>query len=134
MPSSVSQTVKRRSERPSPSGHTGRSGSCKWNWTGSKKDLASRLSLEEKRQRIKLAHPGLSIQRQCDLLGLSRASYYRGTTPLVGIETAENLTLMPLLGEEYTRHPFYGNRKMGLVSVVPKPNSSRLAPEHKRYL
>ena len=63
---------------------------------------------------------------------------------------------MRLLDEEYTRHPFYGSRKMcswlrrqgygvnrkrvqrlmrkmGLVSVAPKPNSSRSAPGHKLY-
>jgi putative transposase len=30
----------------------------------------------------------------------------------VGGETAENLELMRLIDEEYTRHPFYGSRKM----------------------
>jgi putative transposase len=88
------------------------------------------------------------------LIDLSRASYYRGTP--VGGETAENLELMRLIDEEYTRHPFYGSRKMrdwlerqgygvnrkrvrrlmrkmGLVSVAPKPNTSRPAPQHKIY-
>ncbi|MGH8656390.1 MAG: IS3 family transposase [Gammaproteobacteria bacterium] len=27
-------------------------------------------------------------------------------------ESEENLTLMRLMDEEYTRHPFYGSRKM----------------------
>jgi putative transposase len=119
-----------------------------------KKDRTSRLSLEEKRQCIEAAHPKLSIQRQCELIELSRASYYRGE-PVSG-ETAENLELMRLIDEEYTRHPFYGSRKMrdwlerqgyavnrkrvrrlmrkmGLVSVAPKPNTSRPAPQHKIY-
>jgi putative transposase len=92
--------------------------------------------------------------RQCELIGLARASYYRGGA--LGGETAENLELMRLIDEEYTRHPFYGSRKMcdwlqrqgyavnrkrvrrlmrkmGLVSVAPKPNTSRPAPEHKIY-
>jgi len=74
----------------------------------------------------------------------------------VGRETAENLALMRLIDEEYTRHPFYGSRKMrdwlqrqgyavnrkrvrrlmrkmGLESVAPKPNTSRPAPQHKIY-
>ena len=74
----------------------------------------------------------------------------------MGEETAENLELMRLIDEEYTRHPFYGSRKMrdwlqrqgyavnrkrvrrlmrkmGLVSVAPKPNTSRPAPAHKIY-
>jgi len=72
------------------------------------------------------------------------------------METEENPVLMRLLDEEYTRHPFYGSRKMcswlrrqgyavnrkrvrrlmikmGLVSVAPKPGSSRSAPGHKVY-
>lgn len=88
------------------------------------------------------------------MIDLARASYYRG--PAVGGETAENLELMRLIDEEYTRHPFYGSRKMrdwlerqgygvnrkrvrrlmrkmGLVSVAPQPNTSRAAPQHKIY-
>lgn len=75
-----------------------------------KKDRTSRLSLEEKRQCIEAEHSKLSIQRQCELIDLSRASYYRGSP--VGEESAENLELMRLIDEEYTRHPFYGSRKM----------------------
>lgn len=112
------------------------------------------MSLEDKRESIEPGHPKLSIHRQCELISLSRASYYRGA-PVCG-ETAENLELMRLIDEEYTRHPFYGSRKMrdclhrqgygvnrkrvrrlmckmGLVSVAPKPNSSRPAPTHKIY-
>ena len=48
--------------------------------------------------------------RQCELMGLPRASYYRGAT--LGEETPQNLHLMRLIDEEYTRHPFYGSRKM----------------------
>lgn len=63
---------------------------------------------------------------------------------------------MRLIDEEYTRHPFYGSRKlrdyfirqgyqvnrkrvqclmrrMGLVSIAPKPNTSRPSPSHKVY-
>ncbi len=67
--------------------------------------------------------------------------------------TAENLELMQLIEEEYTRHPFYGscnflrrqghavNRKrvqrlmrlMGIMSVAPKPNSSKKCKAHKIY-
>jgi putative transposase len=103
---------------------------------------------------IEPSHPRLSIARQCALLGLPRASYYRGLGG--GEETAENLQLMRLIDEEYTRHPFYGSRqmrnwlrrqgykvtrkrvqrlmrKMGLVSVAPKPNTSRRALAHQIY-
>ena len=53
-------------------------------------------------------HPHLSIVRQCDLLELARSSYYYQG---VG-ESAENLHLMRLLDEQYTKTPFYGIRKM----------------------
>ena len=64
--------------------------------------------------------------------------------------------MMRRIDEEYTRHPFYGSRKMvawlkrqghavsrkrvrrlmgrmGLESVAPKPDTSRPAPQHKIY-
>ena len=111
------------------------------------------MSVAEKRGSIDPAHPQLSILRQCELLGLHRASYYR---PSGAGETAENLGLMRLIDEEYTRHPFYGSRKMraylgrlgypvnrkrvqrlmqkmGLASVAPKPSTSKPAPKPKIY-
>jgi len=39
---------------------------------------------------------------------LPRSSYYRETKT----ETEENLDLISLIDEEYTRHPFFGTRKM----------------------
>ena len=51
-------------------------------------------------------HPKLSVKRQCELIGLSRPSYYRKESP----ESEENLKLMRLIDEEYTRHPFYVGR------------------------
>jgi putative transposase len=50
----------------------------------------------------------LSIARQCDLLGMARSSWYYEP---VG-ETSENLALMRLLDEQYTRTPFYGVERM----------------------
>ncbi len=88
------------------------------------------------------------------MLGLSRASYYRGE-PLAQ-DHADNLRLMHLIDEDYTRHPCYGSRKMaswlrmqgyrvtrqrvrrlmrrlGLQSVAPTPCTSRPAPAHPVY-
>lgn len=64
-------------------------------------------SLETKRALVQPA-AGLSVRRQCQLLGLARASYYYQATP----ESAENLHLLHLLDEQYTRYPFYGVRRM----------------------
>jgi putative transposase len=87
--------------------------------------------------------------------GLERCPPVRAHWAVTG-EDAENLELMRLIDEEYTRHRFYGSRKMvlwlrsrghevnrkrvqrlmgrmGLASVAPKPNTSRAAAQHKVY-
>jgi hypothetical protein len=46
---------------------------------------------------IDAAHPTLSITRQCELISLSRASYYRSVDTDIGTETPENLELMRLI-------------------------------------
>ena len=61
-----------------------------------------------KRTLVDPTHPSLSLRRPCILLGLARSSLYY--TPAQASE--EDLVLMRLLDEEYTRHPFYGSRKM----------------------
>ena len=94
----------------------------------------------------------LSINRQCELLGLSKSSYYRIPTP----ETQENDKFLRLIDEECTRHPFLGsrgmksylrrkgyriNRKrmqrlmrvMGLASIAPQKRTRIPAPGHKVY-
>ena len=53
-------------------------------------------------------HPQLSIVRQCELLGLPRATYYYQAQG----ESPENLQLMRLLDEQYTQTPYYGVRRM----------------------
>lgn len=57
-------------------------------------------------------HAVISIARQCELIQLSRASYYRAANNGPIVETSENLELMRLIDEEYTRHPFYGSRQL----------------------
>jgi putative transposase len=106
----------------------------------------------EKRSLIDSDHPELSVRRQCELLGLARASRYYQPTE----ESAANLRLMRLLDEEYTRHPFYGSRRltkwlneqgeevnrkhvqrllrlMGLEAIYPKPRLSVGDPSHQVY-
>jgi putative transposase len=86
----------------------------------------------------------LSIRRQCELLGLNRASWYWEPA----CETAENLQWMRLIDEQYLRTPFYGSRRMtvwltqhghavnrkrvqrlmrimGLEAIYPKPRLSQ---------
>jgi putative transposase len=101
---------------------------------------------------IESDHPHISIARQCDLVGLPRSSYYYSSEG----ETAENLHLMRLLDEQYTRTPFYGVRRMtvwlrqqgytvnpkrvarllhtmGLETIYPKPRLSQPHPAHRSY-
>ena len=57
---------------------------------------------------MELDSPEISVRRQCELLGVNRSGLYYEP---VG-ESQENLRLMRLLDEQYTRTPFYGSRKM----------------------
>ena len=53
-------------------------------------------------------HEGLSISRQCQLIGLNRSTlYYRA----VG-ESADTLALMRRIDGLYLEYPFYGSRQM----------------------
>ncbi len=102
---------------------------------------------------VEPAHEELSVQRQCELLGLARASYYYEPVAV----SAENLRLMNLLDEQYTKTPFYGVRKMtawlnevkkeqvnvkrirrllrvmGLAAIYQKPRLSQAAAGHRIY-
>src|ERR1700677_3829033 len=92
--------------RPCNRSSTSRSVDSRRSWTGSKKKLPA--SVELKRLWVDPADTELSVSRQCDLLGLSRSSYYYEPAT----EVPENLKLMELIDQEYTRHPFYGSRRM----------------------
>lgn len=101
---------------------------------------------------MELEQPEISLRRQCQLLGVNRSGlYYQARC-----ESPENLKLMRLIDEEYTRRPFYGSRKMmlslqgqghavgrhrvrrlmrlmGLEAVYPKPRLSQPGEGHKVY-
>jgi len=101
---------------------------------------------------VEPSHPEISMRRQCELLSLSRSSLYY--EPLG--ESQENLRLMRLLDEQYTRAPFYGSRRMvawlesqgwevnrkrvsrlmalmGIAAVYPKPRLSQPGEGHRIY-
>ena len=52
----------------------------------------------------------LPITRQCELAQVPRATFY-GRRP-ANLASDEHLLYMRLIDEEYTRHPFYGSRRM----------------------
>src|SRR2546423_13784187 len=51
---------------------------------------------------------GLSISRQCALLGVARSSFYYRPGP----ESAEELELLKRLDRIFTDHPVYGSRRL----------------------
>ena len=94
----------------------------------------------------------LSVNQQCELLGLARSSYYYEPQP----ESEYNLQLMRLIDEQYIRRPFYGSRRMrewlrgqghgvcrdrirrlmrlmGIEAIYPKPRLSIKDKEHRIY-
>ena len=101
---------------------------------------------------IDLASPHISIRRQCHLLGLNRSTFYDAPAT----ESEDNLRLMRLIDEQYTKTPFYGwprmtahvrrlglqvNHKrvqrlmqmMGLQAIYPKPRTSAAAKEQRIF-
>ena len=101
---------------------------------------------------IEFDHAKISVRRQCALLGISRSGlYYEPEGP-----SEEDLLLMRLLDEQYTRTPFYGVRRMkkwlenvgrdvgvkrvrrllrlmGLMAIYCKPRLSVGAPLNRKF-
>lgn len=96
----------------------------------------------------------LPVIRQCTLAGVSRATYYahQHAIPV----DAEETMMLRLIDEEYTRHPFFGSRRMvgflrargfavnrkrvqrlmqqlGLAGMAPGPHTSQPHPAHPVY-
>ena len=96
----------------------------------------------------------MALTRQCELAGVPRSTFY-APHPVAEPDELE-LTLLSEIDAEYTRHPFYGSRKMtvylcgrghqvnrkriqrlmgilGLAGMAPGPNTSRPSPQHLIY-
>jgi putative transposase len=94
----------------------------------------------------------LSVNRQCQLLGIAGSSYYYQPSPT----SANELDLLPRLDRIFTEHPVYGARRLramllregisvgrrrirrlmrqlGLSAIRPKRDTSKAHPEHKVY-
>jgi len=94
----------------------------------------------------------ITVIRQCNLLGLCRASYYYESVR----DDSYNQLIMNLIDEQFTKTPFYGvpriteclrnkghevnhkrirrlMRKMGLEAIYPKKKLSKAHPDHKKY-
>lgn len=98
------------------------------------------------------SHSKLSVKRQCEILEISRSSYYYQPKG----ENARNLALMREIDEQFLDTPYYGSRqmtkhlrrnghkigrkrirrlmrKMGLQAIYQAPKTSKPHPEHKVY-
>ncbi len=95
--------------------------------------------------------PDWSLKTQCDLLSLNRTHLYYQPLP----PGPEELTIKRRIDELYTACPFYGSRKitvllqkemtinrkavqrhmreMGIAGIVPGPNTSQPAAEHRVF-
>ena len=62
------------------------------------------MSRERRKELVEPENPGLSITKQCELLQISRSSWYYEALG----ESEVNLTLMRLMDEQYTATPIYG--------------------------
>lgn len=97
-------------------------------------------------------HQRLSIRRQCELVSISRASFYRQPAA----ESPENLELMRIIDEAFMEMPWYGSRQMarhlrrqgwcvgrkrvrrlmrkiGLSPIYQVPKTSAPHPQHRIY-
>jgi putative transposase len=104
-----------------------------------------------KRPLVEPENPHPSIRRQCELLGLSRSTYYLG--PATASE--EDLRLMRPIDQQFLRTPFSGSRRMtvflersgeavnrkrvrrlmalmGLEAVHPRPRTTTATPDEER--
>ena len=109
--------------------------------------------MSKRRQWISDNEP-LPVAKQCALASVNRSTVYLPSIVLFPV--AEELLLLELIDQEYTRHPFYGSRKimhylrnngykinrkrvqrlmrmLGLAGMAPGPNTSKPHPEHKIY-
>lgn len=110
------------------------------------------MPIEFRKALINKENSLLSLRKQCQFLEINRSNLYYQPTG----ETAENLYLMRLLDEQYTKTPFYGVlkmteflrslgysvnpkrvrrllRTMGLEAIYQKPNLSQPHPDHTVY-
>jgi putative transposase len=66
------------------------------------------MSATERRQLVVKSHPGLSLRKQCEILGLSRSmSYYKPRG-----EGVLNEQLMKYIDRQFLLHPYYGVERM----------------------
>ena len=109
-------------------------------------------SVSDRKGLIDRNHPDISINRQCELLEVSKGALYYKANPI----DSYTLILMDLIDEQHTKTPFYGSRRltaflngqghlvnrkrvqrlmrlMRIEAIYPKPKTTRRNEKHKIY-
>jgi len=110
------------------------------------------MSRGERKAMITREHPELSLSRQCEVLSISRSSFYHAAKG----ESPETLALMRRIDGLFMKYPFYGSRQMvrqlrrggvrvgrhrvrrlmrlmGLAAIYQAPRTSTPHPAHGIY-
>jgi putative transposase len=110
------------------------------------------MSRGERKAMITREHPELSLRRQCEVLSISRSSFYHEPKG----ESPSTLALMRRIDELFLKYPFYGSRQMvrqlrregvrigrhrvrrlmrlmGLEAIYQAPRTSAPHPAHRVY-
>jgi putative transposase len=110
------------------------------------------LTVEARRSMVEPDHGALSVGRQCELVGISRSTYYYRPTDV----SPQDLERMRIMDEVFTKHPCFGARRlrdelndrgdavgrqhvrtlmrrMGLEAVYPKKRLSVPDKENRVY-
>jgi len=110
------------------------------------------MSRGERKAMIRREHPELSLSRRCEVLSISRSSFYH----VAKGESPATLALMRRIDELFLKYPFYGSRQMarqlrregvragrhrvrrlmrlmGLAAIYQAPRTSVPHPEHRVY-
>ncbi len=110
------------------------------------------MSRGERKAMIVRDHPALSLSRQCEVLSISRSSFYHAAKG----ESPATLALMRRIDELFMKYPFYGSRQMvrqlrresvrigrhrvrrlmrlmGLAAIYQAPRTSAPHPAHRVY-
>ncbi len=111
-----------------------------------------RLSIADRRHLIDEDHSDISINRQCELMQVSKGALYYQPKPI----DPYTLLLMNLIDKQHTKTPFYGSRRllawlkqeghqinrkrfqglmktMRIEAIYPKPKLTKRNDEHKVY-
>ena len=114
------------------------------------------LDLSTKKEMIdnQAENKTISFNRQLELLNISKTAYYY--EPVVPFSKEEDISLLNMIDKIYTKHPYYGHRRvhklllrlgynvgrkmvrkamkfMGIKALYPKPRTTIANSEHKKY-